>query len=127
MRKRISIFLIVLIIASLACMESVAPATDQSVVPSAEPTLTNVPAIHAVPAEPTLTNAVPLRICALEQAEQAENLRLDADPDAKIITQLLHGDVVYVISQADPNWWFVESEARVGYARSLYLEIVDCK
>jgi hypothetical protein len=127
MRKRIFVFLIVLMMASLACMESVV--TDVPFITETAPaaTLTNVPATDRSVLIPTLTNVVPLRTCAKEIANQAENLRIGADVHAQSIMQLLNGDEMIVISQADPNWWLVESGAHVGYARSLYLKIVDCE
>ena len=107
-------------------MESVEPTLTNVPTAAAAATLTNVPTAGAVWTIPTLTNAVPLRICALEIANQAENLRIGADVHAQSITQLLNGDEMTVISQADPNWWLVESGTHVGYASSLDLKIVSC-
>ena len=118
--------LIVLACASLACLQTVTPAKSMAGTVAPVATLTNVPPIVATrfsPAEPTLTNVTR---CAQEVAPSAENLRIDANPDAQVITWLENGDVVKVISESNLNWWLVESGAHVGYARSLYLKIVSC-
>ena len=127
MKKRISILLIGLIAATLACMQTVAPTLTNVPTAATSPTAYYIPITETAPATPTLTNTVPTDRCAQEVAPSAENLRIDADPDAQVITWLENGDVVKVISESDLNWWLVESGAHVGYASSLYLKIVDCK
>lgn len=74
-----------------------------------------------------LKESVSTAICARVTAETAVHLRVSADPESTIIRHLAHGDVVVVIDRDDSRWWRVERGGMSGYARSIYLEIVDCE
>lgn len=120
--------LCVLTLITLACLE---PTTLISETPgvslSAEPTLTNQQPLVTTRLNGLGEIATPARICAREIADTAQNLRDSNDASSRIKWQLLNGDLVQVISQADSDWWLVQFNGRVGYARSIYLMISACE
>lgn len=57
----------------------------------------------------------------------ALHLRDRDTADARIIGWLTSGDIVTVLSTANPDWWRISANEQIGYARSTYLEKADCK
>ena len=116
----------VLMISSLACLQTTAAIAPEpvSAAQNASPTL----AVHA--AEPTLTKsptaAADQQICAKVIAIEALNVRAAASDKDIILTWLKNGEVVQVIDQSDGDWWFIMRNGISGYARSSYLQKVEC-
>lgn len=124
--KKLIIFFICLALASLACLE-----TSSNELPTAEIT------VVATRIENTPTNTAPAivkistvtaapEICARVIANTAQNLRSGADPDYQILTQMAYGEVVQVIGQSNADWWLVQRGDDIGFARSIFLEEVEC-
>jgi hypothetical protein len=67
------------------------------------------------------------RACAVVIADEALHLRAWADEDARVIAWLLNGEVVQVDRKSDPDWWLVSRGYDLGFARSMYLEEVECE
>jgi len=65
-------------------------------------------------------------VCARVIASSAQNLRIDAGLSSRILGHLLNGDLVQVIDQANRDWWHVRRGDDIGFARSSYLEEVEC-
>ncbi len=78
----------------------------------------------AAAAEPTLTN-VP-QLCAVVVAIDALHLRKGPSADDIVLTWLRSGDVVHVLEQGNPEWWRVHFKSDIGFARSAFLEEVEC-
>jgi hypothetical protein len=125
MKKLCYLFLCLALI-SLACLDTVVDLPITKTPGAAAPTLTNLPtaAARILKVDPTLTNA-PL-VCARVIAETAEHLRIDADYHSRSLTHLRSGQIVFVVDQANPDWWLVVRGAYYGYARSIYLKEVEC-
>ena len=125
MKKMIIMFLC-LAFASLACLEtsSNAIATEQLTVVATriENTPTNTaPAMVKI----TISTAEP-ETCAKVTANTAQNLRARADLFSPVLAWLDNGEEVQVIGQSDPDWWHVKRGGDIGFARSIFLEVVEC-
>jgi uncharacterized protein YgiM (DUF1202 family) len=124
--KRISVLILCLALASLACLQSSTIAEE-----TAMPDATISPLITGAPVQlQTLTN-VPTAgawfpTCAVVIAETALNLRSEMSDQSGILTRMNHGDVVRVLGKSDAGWWLVVYESYLGYARSIYLEERTC-
>ena len=125
--KRIFVLVMLLGLVSLACLNTNRPTpyVEKTVTASPQPlaTRTSTPAPTATE-QPT--GAVIVLQCVRVIAETAENLRSAPGVDGPIVGHLLSGEVWQLISDVDPDWWLVASGARGGYARSIYLEKVEC-
>ena len=124
--KKLIIFFICLALASLACLETSSnelPIKELTAVATRiENTPTNTaPAMVKIP---TVTAAP--EICARVIANTAQNLRARADLFSPVLAWLNNGDVVQVIGQSDPDWWHVKRGGDIGFARSIFLEVVEC-
>lgn len=135
--NRLTIMIVVMVLASLACLDGAGPARvipGPVIVATRFPiseTLTNAGDVGGVEIEPHVdVKLVPgekdILLCARVIAETAENLREGATTWSRILGHLLAGEIVRVISQLDSRWWLVASGARSGYARSKFLEVVTC-
>ena len=125
MKKTTVLFFVILLVTSLACLETAAAAisvekADASVTESIVPTATL-----------TLTPALSLKgeggKCAQVIAIEALHLRNGANEKAVVLDWLRHGDVVQVIDQSEGDWWFVQHAGINGYARMKYLQEMECK
>lgn len=63
-------------------------------------------------------------VCALVVADDRLYLRDRAS--GNVIAWLKHDDQVTVISNQG-NWWKIKTVSKTGYARSTYLQIVECE
>lgn len=124
--KKMIIMILCLALLSLACLEtsSSAIATEQ---------ITEVPTRSKKMAMATAPAMVEIRIltaepetCAKVIADTAQNLRARADLFSPVLAWLKNGDVVQVIGQSDPDWWHVKRGDDIGFARSIFLEVVEC-
>lgn len=135
--KRLTIVILCLALLSLACLQS-AGVSDQQLAISLTPTILisesaagavyDVEAINDI--VPTLTKVSPAiaaaRTCARVTAVDALHLRKGPSENDIVLAWLNHGDLVQVLDQSDPDWWFIESRGVSGYARSIYLQIGVC-
>jgi len=97
--------------------------------PTASPTFVKVAeesagAVYEIPA---MVETRESESCAEVIAEIALHLRSGNSENADILSWLKHGEVVRVISKGDSNWWLIEREGVIGYARSIYLKESECE
>jgi uncharacterized protein YgiM (DUF1202 family) len=114
MKKVVTLFLC-LALMSLACLETSSAARLPPRTTNPTITLTNKP-----------IDSQPAQVCAVVTADTAQNLRLEADVASQVLTWLKNGEVVQVLDQVNVNWWHVKRGDDVGFARSIYLEKVEC-
>lgn len=124
--KKMIIMVLCLAFASLACLE-----TSSNELPIEELTAvaTCIEKVATFTAPAMVKNATVTAapvICARVIANTAQNLRSGADPDYQILTQMAHGETVQVIGQSNADWWHVKRGGDIGFARSIYLEVVRC-
>lgn len=120
------IMFLCLALLSLACLEtsSSAIATEEiTEVPTrSENRPTNTaPAMVRI----TISTAEP-ETCAVVIADTAQNLRARADLFSPVLAWLKNGDVVRVANRIDADWWLVQRGDDIGFARSIFLEVVEC-
>ena len=120
------VFFLCLALGSLACLST-------AELPAASPARTDAPETTSAPilekdAGPATTSATAIRDrCATINAEDALHLREGASEASKHLAFMRNGEVLRVISTADPEWWLVQRGKLTGYARSKYLSAIDCK
>lgn len=124
--KKLVLLSLTLAIVSLACLETAAIA-----VPTASPTSAAFVKVDVHPAgavfEPVIITSTPaLQICARVIAIQSLHVRAGASENDIVLAWLKNGEVVNVIDQANDEWWRIEHEEIVGYARSIYLQEGAC-
>jgi hypothetical protein len=135
--KKVAIFFSCLALISLACLSTGAAISDPPVITVESTSAAGEEFAGAVYDDlvindivPTLTKVGPaveeLRTCAIVVAIQSLHLRKGPSEKDIVLTWLNHNDLVQVLDQSDPDWWFIESRGVSGYARSIYLEIGDC-
>ncbi len=124
--KKILLTILCLAFVSLACLS-----TSGAVIESPEPVIlatrleasqsTSEP-IDLVGESPTM--AAP--VCARVVAIAALNLRRSASSKAVVLAWLQFSNVVQVLDQSNAEWWRVRFDGVEGFARSSYLEQVEC-
>lgn len=125
--KKISFFILALIMLSLACSKSAINRGGGPVT-----TLTNPAEVVHADDEP-YAGAVfdpetwARSTCARVISSGALHVRLDADLLGDVVGYLHPDDLVIVDDQSDSMWWRVRGRGLSGYARSIYLEEVSCK
>lgn len=125
--NKIMISILCLALASLACLGSgAASSIGVESVPGTAATLTNTPAPGATDRATSAPTLVPIERCAVVIADEALHLRGAASESAFVLTWLKRGDVVQVVSIANMQWTHVRFEGFEGFARSVYLENVEC-
>jgi len=126
--KQIYLLLLALAFAALACSKQ-APAAEPVTVATSptSPTSADLAPAGAAAAELDQVALDPSTGCARVVAEQALHIRAEADPSARVVAFAERGDLVRVISKTDSAWWLVSLEGVAGYARSSYLDPVDCE
>jgi len=135
--KKISVVLLCLAFFSLACLSTSAAISESPVTATVITLSAEEPAAGAVYEVPesdqigqTLTKvdgvATVPRTCAIVIADLALHLRNGPSEKDIVLTWLKHGDQVQVLDRSDSDWWFVEVESFVGYARSVYLQESEC-
>lgn len=125
--KKIMISILCLALASMACLSTAAAGSlDVSgevnpapASPMASATMDEVP-------QNVTTTLIPDERCAVVIASEALHLRELASESARVLTWLKRGDVVQVVSIANVQWTHVRFEGFEGFARSVYLENVEC-
>lgn len=124
--KKFAIVILCLAFASLACLSTssaVIESNDLAVVATRfEIGQSQTPAAAA--AEPTLT--ISPQLCARVVAIDALHLRKGPSADDIVLTWLRSGDVVQLLDQLRADWWRVEFKSDIGFARSIFLEEVEC-
>lgn len=125
--KKIIVLLIVLALASLACLDIVNIANPVSgPIAGTSATLTNEPTAGATGFDSPSATQTSKKICARVTAETAVNVRPAAAASGGVMTWLNAGDVVYVTDRSDSDWWLVHRSDVVGFVRSIYLQIGGC-
>jgi uncharacterized protein YgiM (DUF1202 family) len=116
-----------LVVFSLACLSSAVleqGSGGESSVVEAAPMMEFTDQSAPVRTSPTLTKT--LERCAVVIADDALNLRAAPSANDSVLTWLDRGDVVVVVSDADPDWWRVRFDDFEGFARSIYLRDSEC-
>lgn len=129
--KRVCLFLACLALTSLACLQSAAigeqkmPNSDQLSVISEQATNTPDDAVTMI--EIDMDVAIEKsESCAKVIADSFLHLRSGAGTDWQVIAYLKYAQVVRVINRDNSEWWKVNDGLMIGYARSKYLETVEC-
>jgi uncharacterized protein involved in high-affinity Fe2+ transport len=126
--KRITIILLALACAALACTKQVPAAEPVALATGTTwPTSADLAPAGAAAVELDQVAVEPSKGCARVTAEQALHIRIDADPTAQVLAFAKCGDLVRVISTTDSAWWLVDLRGVTGYARSSFLERADCE
>lgn len=55
----------------------------------------------------------------------AESLNMRETANGAVIDYLKHDDIVQVIDNQG-EWWKVQTNSKIGFAHSTYLQIVEC-
>lgn len=126
--KPLTIFILALSLASLACLQTAIVADSPPEAPTQTAMLqeTSEPESGAV-FEPETWNVEPeTRTCAIVTAIQSLNLREQPSEKAIVINWLQAKQIVQIIGRVG-DWWKVEADGRTGYARAKYLQETECK
>lgn len=125
--KKTTVLIFCLALASLACLStSAAGVTDRQLVTvqhvHGEKPLAvgELEPVQVVTAAPTLVR------CAVVTADTALHLRSGASVQDDVLTWMLSGDVVALLDDTNPGWWLVQRGTIKGFARSAYLQQVEC-
>jgi len=127
MTQKLLIVILCLAFATLACLSTGEVRRIDAREVRTSPTLTNAPAAASTITATAPRIESPVQVCAVVIADTAQNLRSGADPNAQILTWLKNGDVVQVMDQSDAAWWRVKRGDDVGFARLIFLEVVECE
>ena len=128
MRPKLALLLLAL--ASLACLETTITATPTPIAETVEPTdspqvASQEPAAGAV-IEPETWTVTPETLCAIVTADQALHLRAEPNENSRVIKWLRAGELV-TITSAFQEWRGVTAGTATGYAHGAYLEETECK
>jgi len=124
--KKFILFIFGLSLLSLACLETAMVGGPVQMGTSTAPSVATF----------TLTPALALKgegetpvvqICAQVIAIEALNLRFGASDQDIVLTWLRSGEVVQVVDQSDRDWWKIERNGEIGFARSIYLRESECE
>lgn len=125
--KKIIISVLCLAFFSLACLSTAAAGDlDVSGEVGTAPALTNTPATVDPVRETISPTLVTVQRCAVVIASEALHLRSGASESSAVLTWLKRGGVVQVVSDSYPNWTRVRFEGFEGFARSIYLQELEC-
>lgn len=126
--KKIFVLILCLALMSLACLQTamvggpvqagIATPAGENVKEILEPTETITPSLSLKGEE--------AQKCAKVIAIESLNMRVGASENELIVTWLKNGEQVQVIDQLDPKWWRIDAQGVVGFARSVYLQEVEC-
>lgn len=125
--KKTIVLILYLAFFSLACLSSAAleqGGGGESSAVEAAPVVEFTDQSAPVRTSPTLTKTS--ERCAVVIADEALNLRAAPSANDIVLTWLDRGDVVEVVSDADPDWWRVRFDDVEGFARSIYLQDSEC-
>lgn len=125
--KMVHLFLWMPIGIALACLQTASPAPEYltEIAP-----VTSSPVIAAQTEEPAgavVWVSTPARRCVRVIAAEALWLRTGESEHTTSIGYLTSGEVVTLISDVDPDWWLVSRAGSLGYARSSFLELIECE
>jgi hypothetical protein len=130
MQKHKAIIFLIIFLAFVglnACSAAVPVVTELAA--ASTPIATDLPAtepaaeVLAVIEAPS-TKAKP--VCAVISADEALHLRQDPDPHGLVLAFMRSGEVVRLLSTANADWWLIQREGVIGYARSRYLNEAPC-
>lgn len=126
MNNKIWIVILCLAFASLACLSTSSASLDVAPVATNWHTLTNTVTVAATLTSTATAAESSSDQCARVVAIEALHLREGASSDDIVVTWLRSGDVVQVLNNQYPDWWRVEFGGIEGFARSSFLEEVEC-
>ncbi len=119
----------ILILMSLACMTTAAPAgtTEKSdVITPTETAMRSDIDTNVEPAAGTVYELpTPGPLCARVTAIESLHLRDQPDEQARVLAYLKNGEQVRVITFGP--WWKIITTKGTGYANAKYLELTECK
>lgn len=124
--KKLILISLTLAAASLACLGSAAVAEPTTSPTSATFVKVTEEAAGEVFEIPVLDMTITSQTCAVVIAVEALHVRQGASVEDIVLAWLNNGDVVNVIDQADSDWWRIERDGIVGFARSIYLQERTC-
>jgi uncharacterized protein YgiM (DUF1202 family) len=124
--NRMIVLILCLALISLACLSTASPmVTYPADTPTAGATA-SADEVFDLPVSQISSATATNKLCAVVIAAEALHLRIDANEHARILTWLKNGEVVQVVSDANIDWWRIDARGVSGYARSIYLQIVEC-
>jgi uncharacterized protein YgiM (DUF1202 family) len=124
--QAIPLMIIILTLASLACLETTIPtpaASRPTPTQTARPTPDEDPAGAVFDTNIWLTPRAEL--CAEVTASQALHMRDEAGETGLVIGYLYSGEQVKVLELGD--WWKIEAHGMTGYANAKYLQEEECQ
>ena len=126
-KNPVIILSVLILFVSLACLQTtvvteIAPSATPAPVTESTQIATEAPAVLI--SSPSATAPAG---CAVVNAELSLHLRQDPGTEAQVLAYLRNGDVVKLISQANPDWWKIKRGSLIGFARSRYLQATDCR
>ena len=113
--KKTIVLILCLTLISLACVTS-ATIAETILTATAEATI-------ETPAQVATMSAMK---CARVVAVEALHLRKGPSENDIVLAWLKHDDLVQVIDQSNADWWRIEVNGVVGFARAKYLQIGAC-
>jgi uncharacterized protein YgiM (DUF1202 family) len=123
MNKHI-IYILVLVLASLGCLQTTMPATIANTSePAASPeTPMEDPAgaVFQIPAEWEDAQPTARPYCATVTASEALHLRAEPNDKAQVLAYLKNGEQVRILDVG--AWWKIEAQGKTGYANAKYLQ-----
>jgi uncharacterized protein YgiM (DUF1202 family) len=126
-KNPVIILSVLILFVGLACLQ---PAIATEAGPTATPAIvkksTQSPAGAVIVLIPSPSTTAPAG-CAVVNAELSLHLRQDPGTEAQVLAYLRNGEVVKLISQANPDWWKIQRGKLIGFARSRYLQATDCR
>jgi len=119
--------IILLALASLACMTTVEPYATYP----ADPTPTQTAILQT---EESASGAVfeienqksQIKNCAIVIAIESLHLRAEPSEKSQVLKYLYHGDPVKVLAR-EQKWWSVQAENNTGWAKAEFLAESECE
>jgi transcriptional regulator of nitric oxide reductase len=132
--KNLILLILCLALTSLACLSTgqvsafptASPVATESLVPAAE-LVQEQDVISPSPQPSPSGRGSEAEMCAVISAVQALHLRSAANPTSHVMAFMRSGEVVWLISRSNADWWLVRRGRLVGYARSKYLAEMECE
>lgn len=131
---RVKITILMLVLASLACLQTVIPGGTFTIEEGQNPACVepicsiateDEPESGAV-YEPTAESQMLKATCAIVTATRSLWIRQEPSEKSAAISWLHTGDIVTVIGRVG-DWWKIEAADATGYARADYLSETECE
>ena len=127
--KKIIYLLLGLSLLSLACLQTaMVNGPVQTGTAKAAEFVTQIPSMEVSGGLDTPAATRPPEFsCAQVIASRALNVRFGASDRDLVLTWLISGEVVRVVDRSDRDWWKIERDGVIGFARSRYLQESECE